>query len=189
MSETWIIADDGRDDGTDRLPLSSPPIDCYVLDDVTENDWADVICERPCNDPHCDCDGCSDERFRVRDAFIGSDQPLMAQSVALDHLGEPLLWVSLGPFEHPDDLTRVFYGVDLSYSLTYSHQDCRSLWAYTSTHEAAVDLYESIARSPGIANFLGWDESDVPTAPLRQAGSYGPGDGTSPMAGLKIVPS
>jgi hypothetical protein len=187
MSETWIIIDDGRDDGTDRLPLASPPIDCYVLDDVTENDWADITCTRPCTDPQCACDGCSDERFRVRDAFIASNQPLIAESVAFDHLGEPLLWASLGRFEHPDDASCVLYGVDLAYSLTYSHQDCRSLWAYTGTREAAAGLYQSIVRAPGIAKFLGWDESDVPTAPLRKAGSYRPGSGTSPA--LRAVPS
>ena len=123
----------------------------------------------------------------MRDAFIDSNQPLMGESVAFDHLGEPLLWVSFGRFEHPDDASRVLYGVDLAYSLAYSHQDCRSLWAYTDTREAAACLYQSIARSPCIAKFLGWDESDVPVAPLRQAGSYRPGSGTSPT--LRAVPS
>lgn len=80
--------------------ISSPPIDCYVLDDVTEADFADIICERPCTDPNCGCDGCSDERYRVRDAFNQSSQPLLAESVVFDHLGRPMFWAS-GPTAIP----------------------------------------------------------------------------------------
>ncbi|MFI1209975.1 hypothetical protein ACH4UV_20440 [Streptomyces sp. NPDC020802] len=189
MSETWVVADDGRDDGSVPLPLSSPPIDCYVLDDVTEDDFPDIICERPCTDPDCECDGCSDERYRVRDAFIASSQPLLAESVSFDHLGGSMFWAHLGLFEHPDDTSRVFYGIDMSYNIMYSHEGCRSFWAYSDNRATAADVYESIVRSPAIANFLGWDESDVPGAPLRLAGRYTTRDSSVSGPALRVVRS
>ncbi|KOU59795.1 hypothetical protein ADK57_32215 [Streptomyces sp. MMG1533] len=169
--------------------ISSPPIDCYVLDDVTEADFADIICERPCTDPNCGCDGCSDERYRVRDAFNQSSQPLLAESVVFDHLGRPMFWDQLAPFEHPDDADRLCYGIDMTYSVMYSHQDAQSFWAYSDTRVPAVELYESLVRSPGIAKFPGWDESDLPGAPLRQAGRYTPRGGSDSGPALKMVRS
>ncbi|MFF7947627.1 hypothetical protein [Streptomyces griseorubiginosus] len=60
MSDTWVVNDDGRNDGSVPLALSSSPIDCDVLDDVIEEDFADIICARPSTDPDCGCDGYAD---------------------------------------------------------------------------------------------------------------------------------
>ncbi|MFF4308448.1 hypothetical protein [Streptomyces sp. NPDC001601] len=83
-----------------------------------------------------------------------------------------MLWAGLAPFEHPDDANRLYYGIDMSYTTMYSHEGARSFWAYSDDRATAVELYESLVRSPAIAQFLGWDESDVPGAPLRPAGRY-----------------
>jgi hypothetical protein len=123
----------------------------------------------------------------VRDAFIGSSQPLLAESVAFDHLGASMFWAQLALFEHPDDTSRLFYGIDLSYNIMYSHEGSRSFWAYGDNRATAAELYESLVRSPAIANFLGWDESDVPGAPLRLAGRYTTRDSSGSGPALRVA--
>lgn len=190
MSDTWVVDDAGRDDGSAPLALSSPPIDCYVLDDVTEEDFPDITCARPCTDADCGCDGCADERYRLRRAYIECERPLLAESVVHDHVGEPMFWLQLGPFEHPDDSNRLLYGIDMSYNTVYSHQDQRTVWAFSTARATATDLYESLARFPGLVQFLGWDESNVSDAPLRRPGRHTPpGNSSAPTPPLRVVRS
>jgi hypothetical protein len=68
----------------------------------------------------------------VRDAFLESGH-LLSESVVFDHLGQPMFWARLTLFEHPDDTDRLHHGIDMTYSISYSHQDARSFWASSDT--------------------------------------------------------
>ncbi|MFD9221740.1 hypothetical protein ACFWDI_17430 [Streptomyces sp. NPDC060064] len=75
---------------------------------------------RLCVDPNCGCHGCNDERYRFKDAFITSDNPVLGESVSIGPIGELILWAQSKSFEHPDEKDQLYCGVNLSYGTAWT---------------------------------------------------------------------